>query len=708
LAGTHLVESQPFQLWCDQWAARLERLHRRSRRACIEQRVAARDLEAALAHARAWIRMDPLEDEAQHHVLDLLTRLGRSDDALREYDTFCALLAREGLEPLEQTRALMEEMRARGRRVPVMPAADTAGDGAGPPSPTSGARGARSWKTRARLLLPLAAVIATAALVPLVLGHSSTSSLERERVMVLPLENETGDSTLSDIGLLAADWITNAVAHMGTLDAVPFLHVRQMMDAGLPPEEAAAHRLAGTLVSGRYFRVGDSLQLHVRITDVGSGELWDAVDPVRLSPASPEAGLREMRDRVAGSLGVRFTPASALPDPSALDPPSYPAFKALMDAAAFISRNDWTNAIQPLQRAVSLDTTFDRARLGLVAAYMNIGQFVRADSLLRDLAPRRDRFSPYERLLFRGLSAAMVGDHARQLAAAREAARIDPGGTVHYISGDVALAAGRPREALALTSTLDPECPWAPGWLGPWSNRTAAYHLLGRHRRELEEARRALTLHPDRLPAAFFELRALAALGRVDAVSSGLAQAERLAPEPGWDYGRLLRTVATELRVHGHAQAADTALDRAVAWYRHRSPEERAGTAQRVAYARALLAAGRLPEAAEVLDTLRAEAPDRLDVLGLAGILAARRDDPEVARQLSAALEDRRAPYQFGRVDYWRAAIAAWLGHREEAVALLRHAIAEGWPQGIQLHADPAFRPLWSLPAFRLAVAEPS
>lgn len=719
LAGVHLVESHPFQLWCDQWAGRLERLHRQSRRAVIDARVGEGDLSGALESAREWLELDPLEDEAQHRVIELLSRLGRGDEAVREYTAFEALLAQEGLEPLEQTQELVAEIRKGGRGVPPLreaPAgvqAPTApsGEAAPPREAASPFEAPRPWAGRRWSVLVVLLVLALlaaggAVVLPLVGGRGSASALEPERVMVFPLVNETGDTALDDIGILTADWITHAVAHMGPLQAVPFLDVRQMLGAGVQPEEAAVHRRAGTLVSGRYFRTGDSLELHVRITDLREGELWHALDPVRIDATSPEDGLRELRDRVAGSLGVRFTPASALPDPAALDPPTYPAFRAHMEAAAYISRLDWAGALPHMQRATELDTTFYRARIGLATAHRNLGRPGIADSMLRALEPHRERFSPYERLLFRGMRASLDGDVEQQLALVRIAARIDPGGTAHYISAGVALRAGRPREAIDLYSTLDPQCPWAPGWLGAWSSWVAAFHLLGDHERELREARRARSLHPDRIQALFFELRALVGLGRTDAVRERLAEANHMAPRGSWDEGRLLRLIAGELRAHGQPDAAEEVVTRAVRWYAGRPAEERSSLRHRLGYLKALLLSDRLSEAEQVLTDLRTAHPDRLDVLGITGVLAARQGDRTRAHEASSQLVARRGPYQNGAVDYWRAAIAAWSGEEARALTLLRRAFEQGRGRGNQLHPDPFLEPLWSLPAFRTAVAE--
>ena len=704
LDGAHLAASQPLQLWCDQWRARLARLHREARRTLIDGAVAAGDLASALGEAQEWLALDPLEDEAQHRVIEILFRLGRREDAVRQYESYAAILAREGLEPLEDTRALVARMRSSGNGLPSLPATPDAElrDERKP-----GASSQRPAFLRLRVLVPLVVLVVLGA-VFVVVQHARAArpELDPTRVLVVPLVNETGDSALNDIGRLAAEWITHTVTRLGPLKSVPTLDVIQMLDAGISGEEAAGERHAGTLVSGRFFRVRDSLELHVQVTDVKSGELWDALAPVRVTPDRPEAGLREVTDRVAGGLAIRFIPGTPLPPPSVLAPPNLAAFQAIMDAAAFVRRGDWAGALPHLERAARLDPTYFRAHLFVASAFFNLERYAEAESVLASLEPKRDGFSEYERTLFQTARAMLSGDRQGELEAVTEGARLDPGGTLHYISAGVALAAGRPRAAIELYASLDPNCPWAPEALFTWANWTGAFHLLENHSRELEEARRARVLHPDQLLPLFLELRALAALGRLDQLRATLHEAAAMAPEPRWNAGLVLYLTAEELEAHRHGAAAREVLDSALAWYRSRTEGEATSIPYRFGYTQALLAAGDLDDAAAVIATLRQQLPEDVDFLGLEGIVAARRGDRAHRDEVLRALDTNGRPYQFGAVPYWRAAIAAWSGEEQDALRFLWRSFDEGRPRGILLHADGLLEPLWTLPSFALAVSE--
>jgi DNA-binding SARP family transcriptional activator len=74
---------------------------------------AADDLEAAVAHARRRLELDPVSEDAARV---LMRRLGRSGDraaAVAAYEAFRAVLRRDlGIAPSDETRALVEELRA--------------------------------------------------------------------------------------------------------------------------------------------------------------------------------------------------------------------------------------------------------------------------------------------------------------------------------------------------------------------------------------------------------------------------------------------------------------------------------------------------------------------------------------------------------------------------------------------------------------------
>ena len=106
-----------FEKWQTANRARLSRLARNAFRRAVEQRMAEGKHPDALATASRWATLQPLEDEAQHTLITLLARSGDRSGALKQYDVYRILLARElDVEPLDGTVALVE--RIKGGAIP--------------------------------------------------------------------------------------------------------------------------------------------------------------------------------------------------------------------------------------------------------------------------------------------------------------------------------------------------------------------------------------------------------------------------------------------------------------------------------------------------------------------------------------------------------------------------------------------------------------
>jgi DNA-binding SARP family transcriptional activator len=110
LAGTLLAETVDFDVWLDRRRAAIDRLHRRARRQQLSDLVAAGRTHDALQCAEEWCRLDPLEDEAQHRYMELLASIGQRGAALRQFSVYERLLHEYGLEPLDETKTLVEQL----------------------------------------------------------------------------------------------------------------------------------------------------------------------------------------------------------------------------------------------------------------------------------------------------------------------------------------------------------------------------------------------------------------------------------------------------------------------------------------------------------------------------------------------------------------------------------------------------------------------
>ncbi|WP_196232348.1 AfsR/SARP family transcriptional regulator [Bradyrhizobium japonicum] len=102
--------------WYDDWVLvereRLRVLCLRGYRRLMEHYSAARDLENALAAGLSALRIEPLQELVQQHVIELYSVSGQRAAAIRQYDRLAQLLKSElGISPSKATRDLIERIR---------------------------------------------------------------------------------------------------------------------------------------------------------------------------------------------------------------------------------------------------------------------------------------------------------------------------------------------------------------------------------------------------------------------------------------------------------------------------------------------------------------------------------------------------------------------------------------------------------------------
>ena len=119
LDGVHLVDRQSWESWVDGRRTTYARLFRKACRQLLDAKLAAGRFTDAIAVAERWTARDATDDEAQHRLIGALAAAGERADAIRQYETYARLLDREGLEPLEETRELVDQLRL--RRSPARP-----------------------------------------------------------------------------------------------------------------------------------------------------------------------------------------------------------------------------------------------------------------------------------------------------------------------------------------------------------------------------------------------------------------------------------------------------------------------------------------------------------------------------------------------------------------------------------------------------------
>ena len=126
--------------------------------------------------------------------------------------------------------------------------------------------------------------------------------------MVAGFEDLSGDPTLAPLGRIAADGLTQALARRGGLEVVPGAAPGHLDATHL--RALAAQTGAGTVVSGSYYRDGDSVRFHVQIIDAAQGTVRRGVEPIAAPRRAPAQAAEALRGRITALFDTLFPPTS--------------------------------------------------------------------------------------------------------------------------------------------------------------------------------------------------------------------------------------------------------------------------------------------------------------------------------------------------------------------------------------------------------------
>ncbi len=365
-----LPHCKPFEFWTDRQRAHVARLHRVARRARIAELLGGHDAGAALAVARRWVELEPLEDEAQHKLIELLAASGERAEALREAENYERLLHEDGLQPLEETKQLVERIRA-GEAIALANSRLAL---------TDRERAAEPTRSRRRLSILIVAAAVVAGFFVIRAFSQSTAPVAR-RLAVLPLENRTGDPEADDLGEYAADWIARWIDLAGPIDVIPASTVRDAIRAlgssnpGPPSAAAVAKRIAAShIVTGSVARIGGSTRFEIEFVDARTDQRLHALDPV-LAPADSLDGIIDrLAQRAAAAAIVLLQPAARLSWTGGYTvPPTIEMYRDYLATFELFCQERYQDVITMRDRVLERSTGFVPVMALVRIAYWNLG-----------------------------------------------------------------------------------------------------------------------------------------------------------------------------------------------------------------------------------------------------------------------------------------------------------------------------------------------
>lgn len=750
LDGVFLRESPEFERWADEQRTRLSAEFGRALEKAAAAAAAQGDARAA---AMWWERRalhDPLSGRVARLYMEALVAAGDREEAIRYANSHAQLVKKElEADPDAELMAFADKLREEPTRQAdiilshIAPDDHVAGEvvsvekGQLPSRAESsadsklvpGRRGTAGTPGRSRRLISAVGALAFAIgvwmTVPKLLGPTPTTV---HRVLVAPFENRTGDSTLKDLGVVLADWLSQTLQRTGFVEVVDPVSTLRVARASEGAEiSLAGHDRAAAIARSADARIviwgdirldGDSLVYRTAISDVADRTLLKSANAVSSPRAEPLQAGNGLTDAVAGALASALDRRLASISSLSSRPPSFIAYREFIRGLDVFPRPMGDElSIPHFTAAARLDTAFAQPLIWLGFAYGNTRRNAERDSIIHVLIRRRDRLDPLEQHALDWFEADRKNYARGKYEAARAAALLSPGSPWSHNTGNMLLGSLQPDEALRYIRQVNPEHGWVGSWFPYWKNLTVALHLTEQHEEELKASRRAQATDPDEQNFVYLEIRALIGHGNVQMAMRRIDELLRMPPSNN-SPGLLLSTIAQEMRAHGHPRLADSLTDRALAWFatpaarRYATLAVSGGEGQLAGQVvRALYEAGRWKEASDSYQHLAASFPEAASALKPLWSLSAPLFDARGAQQLAKRrLEDFDAavkPAAHSRPELLDVArVAAALGQRERALRYLAEYIGccagpdlpswlhrdwEWW----SMRNDPQFRALW-------------
>ena len=737
LAGVHFANAgEAFEEWLVRERARVSALVARAMRALVDRDERAGDVTAAAYWANRACALAPDDETLMRRAMSLHYAAGDRGGALRLYDGYARYVSIHfDSKPSAESAAMAASIRtgAQDQAAPAVPLPFPAA--AAPPSlapeqppapppsaPTEVPAPAPRRAAWPRWALAIGAAAAAIVIVVRVVSGSHAHTRARDRVLVDVFENRTGDPKIEALGRMAEDWLSQGLLRTQLVDVVdPRVVFVQNRAAGTAASDplALAHKTGATLVvTGSYYRAGDSVLFQASVSDAATGRIVRAVGPIGARSDSAVTALDDLRSRVMTALASLVDVHGAHDIETGSEIPPFDAYQAYVEGLDAYWHGDGSRAEQLFLSAARRDAAFTDAAVAAASVASNANECALSDSIAHSLGAAARHIDRVQRLTLQIAVARCHGRNEEMLRLTLERADLEPQTSQLRLSAvAAALWANRPHRALELLQHVNPETDLA--WSTDsshfyyWNDYAEALHLLGQHNAELASATRMPAVAP--LTRLWLRGRALAALARpeetlaiVDTAltlptetsnSLGLAPYMNGRPEytatPAW----VAVWIARELAVHGDTATSRKVAARALAWYKGRPPVEHAAAEERLVEVWSLELVGAYASAEQSVRALVAEDSANVDYRGMLGSIAAERGETALADSVDRWLSRQTGDLVSWSATYYRARNAALLGRRQDALARLHEAADKGvWMT--YLHIDPAFVTLRDMPEY--------
>ena len=555
-------------------------------------------------------------------------------------------------------------------------------------------------RSGAAIIAGLLIVAAVVGLVERIWSDGQRKAIQ-ERVVVIPFKNQTGDSSLTFIGEMAAHYISRCIDEVEDAKIISYdalVRSTGMKRFGLfaiEPDLRATH--AENVIEGSFYLSNDStIQFTSSLRNIASLEYIEYFPDVSVPKRQYANGIKKVGQRVAGYWMSK--------DANRLSIPLQDSYQAFIQALRYWGA-DYPKSIEFLERAIELDSTFIDAYFYLIDAHFNQNTYaesIRADSALTRVETAFDleSLTPTQLRTYHYYSALMDGNNEEAYSTLKEEYLKDPEDI--FTNTAMALMAmqfvNEPEEALEILGRIPfdgIDFETNVHFRDRITYAVQASFILG----QFEDAARYAEFYPrDIESTVHLKLKARALAGIRDTAAIGKLLNQVRTTRGLSTYASVLQSISRDLTLLRETTMADHYAQLAYKTY--------SGIDKSSAYLQLLMDSDRIDEARQFVAPYYDSSTTYRPILHAMGIFHARRNETtealSIINRLDAAKSER---FDFGETEYLQSKIFIAIGDLERALLKLSQAIDNGlYFHAYNVDSDPDLLPLAALPDYEEVV----
>lgn len=233
---------------------------------------------------------------------------------------------------------------------------------------------------------------------------------KNDKIAVLKFGNNTGDPKYDVVSKMASDWIIhgiteNQVAQVITQDLIEEYKSSLKGKDEDENEIVKKYLKPSKIISGNFYLQNGEMLFQGMITDGNTNKTLISFKPSECSTENPLQCIEDLNESITGYFITEDKKRLMLQE----TPPKYEAYKYLLEAK-YSNNNDNQEYINLLNKSIAADSDYFEPKVLRVAHYYNIKEFKKADSLLKLIKP--DSYSNKRQLnLLNMYEALLKGDN---------------------------------------------------------------------------------------------------------------------------------------------------------------------------------------------------------------------------------------------------------------------------------------------------------